>query len=179
MVVNMFEVLDNIINKATDRLDGVYGGIPFHTLENNISNSTEITSRKTQLGFEDNDHRFSKSVEINLQIILFGVIKRERYLALEMMSKKREKAELILLKKFQVYQNIVITEIKQKESYQEGLDCILLDISFKEIRYGEPTGTLVQSTAENITTPSEMFQQTIGTVKNKLSRMQQIFLGGR
>ena len=179
MVVNMFEVLDSVINTATDRLDGVFGGIPFHTLENNINDSTEVTSRKTQLGFEDNDHRFSKSSEVNLQVILTGLVKKERYLALEMMSKKREKAELILMKKFQIYQNMVITEIKQKESYQEGMDCILLDISFKEIRYGEPTGTLVQSTAENITTPAEMFQQTIGTVKNKLARMQQIFLGGR
>ena len=70
----MFNTIDNIINVATDRLDGEFGSIPFHTLENNISNGLEVTSRKTQLGFEDNDHRFSKSAEVNLQIILTGLI---------------------------------------------------------------------------------------------------------
>ena len=175
----MFNTIDNIINIATDRLDGEFGSIPFHTLENNISNGVEVTSRKTQLGFEDNDHRFSKSAEVNLQIILIGLLKRERYLALEIMRKKREKSELILLKKFQVYQNMVITEIKEKENYDERDDCIILDVSFKEIRYGEPTGTILQNTAENVTSPSDMFKQTIGSVNNRLARMQQIFLGGR
>lgn len=175
----MFQALDNFIDKATDKLDGVYGGIPFHTLSNDISGGLEITSRKTQLGFEDNDHRFSRSIEVVLNVALIGLLKRERYLALETMMKKREKAELALLKKYQVYQNMVITQINQHESADDGRQLIFLDITLKEIRYGEPTGSLLQSAAENTTTPSEMFRQTTGTLKNKLSRMQQIFLGGR
>ena len=166
------------IDKFSDKLDGFYGVIPFHTFENNMSNSTEVTSRKTQLGFEDNDHRFTKSADVSLQIAFFGMLKREKYWALETMRKKREKDTLVLLKNYQMYQNMVITDIKERENYDEGFDMIVLDVTFKEIRFGEPTGSLLQETAENTTNYKDMFQQTIGSLKEKALRVKQIFLGG-
>ena len=167
-----------LFDKITDDLDGFFGVIPFHTYENNLNNSVEVTSRKTQLGFEDNDHRFSKSAEVSLQIVFFGRLKREKYWALETMRKKREKDTLVLLKNYQLYKNMVITDIKERENYDEGFDTIVLDVSFKEIRYGEPTGTLMQETAENTTNYRDMFQQTVGNLKEKALRVKQIFLGG-
>lgn len=165
-------------DKLSDNLDGVYGIIPFHTYENNMSNSTEVTSRKTQLGFEDNDHRFTKSAEVMLQIVFFGMAKREKYWALETMRKKREKDMLVLLKNYQMYKNMVITDIKERENFDEGIDQMILDVTFKEIRFGEPTGSLLQETAENTTNYKDMFQQSIGSLKEKALRVKQIFLGG-
>jgi hypothetical protein len=168
----------DFLNDITDQLDGLFGVIPFHTFENNLNNSVEVTSRKTQLGFEDNDHRFSKSAEVSLQIVFFGRLKREKKWALETMRKKREKDTLVLLKNYQLYKNMVITDIKERENYDEGFDMIVLDVSFKEIRYGEPAGSLVQETAENTTSYRDMFQQTVGNLKEKALRVKQIFLGG-
>ena len=51
------------------KYDGFFGALPFRSVSNGINWQKEITSRKTYLGYEDNDHRYFKAKEINLTII--------------------------------------------------------------------------------------------------------------
>ena len=48
-----------------------FGVIPFHSLSNEINFQKDITSRKTYLGYEDNDHRYFKAKELTLDIVFF------------------------------------------------------------------------------------------------------------
>ena len=171
-------LFDEFINTSTDYLDGFFGIIPFHTFENQITSTVEVTSRKTQLGFEDNDHRYEKPTEFSLEMVFYGIGSREKYLMIMNMLHKREKDTLILLKKYQIYDNVVITQVNEVESDQDN-EWIVIKVSLKEIRYGLPRGSLLKQTAENTTTSaSELFQQTVGSIKEKLRRAAQIHLGG-
>lgn len=171
-------ILDEFINTSTDYLDGFFGIIPFHTFENNITSTVEVTSRKTQAGFEDNDHRYEKPTEFSLEIVFFGLGNREKYLMVMNMLHKREKDTLILLKKYQIYDSVVITQVNEVEKDEDN-NWIVLKVNLKEIRHGLPRGSLLQKAAENTTTSaSELFQQTVGTIKEKLKRAAQIHLGG-
>ena len=98
-----------------DKIDGFFGVIPFHSLSNEINFQKDITSRKTYLGYEDNDHRYFKAKELTLDIVFFGKMARLKMGALEKYWKEDDKQVLILLKRNHVYKNMVIRDISRTE----------------------------------------------------------------
>ena len=79
--------MSDLIGRLTDNTDGLFGVLPFHTMQNQISGELGVTERKTQLGFEDNDHKYRKSNEVTLDVALLG---RTQRLKLAMFKKFRD-----------------------------------------------------------------------------------------
>ena len=102
-----------------DKIDGFFGGIPFHTLSNEINFQKEITSRKTYLGYEDNDHRYIKANTLTLDIVFFGKMAKMKANALESYWKNKDRHILILLKRNRIFNNVVIKDISITEELQK------------------------------------------------------------
>ena len=158
-----------------DKIDGFFGLIPLHTLSNEVSMTKEITSRKTYLGYEDNDHRYFKSKEVTLNIIFFGSMSRLKQGSLESYWKNEDKQTLILLKRNQIFKNMVIKDISEVQEYiKDGTNIIELSVTFQEMRYGIPGGNLYED-VKNVTTQDGMFTQILGTAKEKLNNVVNLY----
>lgn len=157
------------------KYDGFFGILPFKSISNNINLQKEITSRKTYLGYEDNDHRYFKAKEINLTIVLEGRLKKLHLAALESMWKNNDKQVLILLKHNQIFRNMVIKNISNTQEYDTEKDNIIeLNVSFQEMRYGIPEGNIYED-IKNITSSDGMFTQVVGKVKEKLNMIVNLY----
>ena len=158
-----------------DKIDGFFGVIPFHSLSNEINFQKDITSRKTYLGYEDNDHRYFKSKELTLDIVFFGKMARLKMGALEKYWKEDDKQVLILLKRNHVYKNMVIRDISRTEEYiKDGNNIIEASVTFQEMRYGVPDGNLYED-VKNVTSSDNMFTQIVGVVKDKLKNFVNLY----
>jgi hypothetical protein len=158
-----------------DKIDGFFGVIPFHSLSNEINFQKDITSRKTYLGYEDNDHRYFKAKELTLDIVFFGKMARLKMGALEKYWKEDDKQVLILLKRNHVYKNMVIRDISRTEEYiKDGNNVIEASITFQEMRYGIPGGNLYED-VKNVTSSDNMFTQIVGVAKDKLKNFVNLY----
>ena len=163
----------NLLN--FDKIDGFFGVIPFHTFSNEIQTTKEITSRKTYLGYEDNDHRYIKAKEITLNIVFFGILALPKKMALESLWEKADKQVLILLKRHQVFKTMVIKDIHEVQEYnKDGENVIELSVTFQEMRYGVPSGNIFEE-VKNVTTQDGMFTQIIGVGKEKLKTLVNLY----
>lgn len=157
------------------KYDGFFGVLPFKSISNSINLQKEITTRKTYLGYEDNDHRFFRANEVNLTIILEGKMKKLHLSALESMWKNNDKQVLILLKHNQIFRNMVIKNISNTQEYENEKDnTIELNVSFQEMRYGVPSGNIYDD-VKNVTSSGGMFTQIVGTAKEKLNTVVNLY----
>lgn len=152
-----------------DKVDGIFGGIPFHSISTEISLQKEITSRKTYLGYEDNDHRYIKAKTITADIVFFGRMAKMKASALETYWKKMDRHPLILLKRNRVFNNVVIKDVSiTEELAKDGNNTIGMNVTFQEMRYGVPGGNLYDEINE-ITKSDNMYTQIVGIAKEKLN----------
>ena len=158
-----------------DKIDGFFGGIPFHTLSNEINFQKEITSRKTYLGYEDNDHRYIKANTLTLDIVFFGKMAKMKANALESYWKNKDRHILILLKRNRIFNNVVIKDISITEELQkDGNNTIEMSVSFQEMRYGIPGGNLYDE-VNNTTKSDNMYTQIVGIAKEKLNNFVNMY----
>ena len=157
------------------KYDGFFGALPFRSVSNGINWQKEITSRKTYLGYEDNDHRYFKAKEINLTIIFEGRLKKLYLTALQSMWENNDKQVLILLKHGQIFKNMVIKNISNTQEYDNERDNIIeLNVSFQEMRYGVPGGNIYDD-IKNVTQQDSMFTQVVGITKEKLNNIVNLY----
>ena len=168
--------MSDIIGRLTDNTDGLFGVLPFHTMQNQISGELGVTERKTQLGFEDNDHKYRKSNEVTLDVALLG---RTQRLKLAMFKKFRDEGlqdTLILLKNYQILENMVITKVEETETFDDG-DVIYISVTFKEIRHGVPAGNALEDTTSSGTTKAQQIFNKVQTHANQeLLKLKHLFI---
>lgn len=158
-----------------DKIDGFFGAVPFHSLSNEISLQKDITSRKTYLGYEDNDHRYIKSKQVTLDIVFYGKLARIKANALENYWKNEDKQVLVLFRRNQVFKNMVIKDITITQEYiKDGENTIELSVVFQEMRYGIPDGNIYED-VKNVTSSDNMFTQVLGTAKEKLNTVVNLY----
>ena len=162
-----------IINKITN-IDGSFLNIPFETYTNQVNRTVEVTERRTQLGIEDNDHRYEKGREVSLEIVFSETLALERYAAFLKAFEEKRKGTLMLTKKKRIYKNMTMISLAESEVYRDDNDSKVLQVSFKEIRSGESRNNLLGD-LENVTKSSDLYKQATGIINEKLEAVRSVY----
>lgn len=155
-------------------IDGSFLGIPFSTYQNQVARTLEVTERRTQIGIEDNDHRYEKGREVTLEIVFDGQFSLVRYASFLKAFEDKRKGGLILVKKQRIFRNMTMIALAEIETYIEDGVSKVLQVTFKELRSGENRNNLLGD-AEEVTKSSDLYKQATGIVKNKLDSVVSVF----
>ena len=168
--------MSDFVTNLTNKISGIFGVVPFYSLQNQMTGELGVTERKTQLGFEDNDHKYRKANEVTLSIALIG---RTRKLMLSLLKKMRDEGlqdTLILLTNYQILKNIVITRIEESEVFDDG-NVIYISVTFKEIRHGVPSGNALEDNTSSGTTKTQQIFNKVQTYANQeLMKLKHLFI---
>lgn len=170
--------MSDIISTITNKVSVIYGALPLYTMQNGVTSELGVTTRKTQLGFEDNDHKYRKSVAATLDVALIGPNRRFWLSVLKKFCTEGYQSTLVLLTNYQVLENMVITKVEEKEEFSDG-QVIYVTLSFLEIRHGSVYGSALENADTTKTTKTQqVFNSVQAVVNTEVSKLRQVFLGG-
>ena len=163
--------------ELTGQVSLVYGLLPLYTFQNDMSTELGITTRKTQLGFEDNDHKYRKSATASFDVAIMGRNRRTWLGLLKKYCREGYQSTLVVLTNYQIMDNMVITKVEEHEEFKDG-NVIYVKLTFSEIRHGAAFGTALNDADTTGTTKQQPVFNSVQSYFNmEFQKIQQVFLG--